>query len=96
MSDRQHFSPEAALAVLCQSIGTERWPGLLDLMQTILAKDGKMIVEKALTAKNFAAIMDVSIQKARYEFQKKPTFTVGKERRMSYTTLRKEYFDRAV
>lgn len=52
-------------------------------------------VPKHLRPKDLAALLQVSVKKARAEFRKKRTVQVGRSRRMPYAVYYREYVERA-
>lgn len=87
-------SPEQAIVVLAETIGTEKWDHLLELLRILLEKDGKTITNSVLTVQDFAALTKCSDDIARLEFQRNPTFRVGSSRRMAWSTFKKNFLDR--
>jgi hypothetical protein len=87
-------SPESALATLCNCIGTDRWPGLLDLMKVLLARDGKRVVDEMMTVKDFAARTKCSTDTAYKAFANYPTVKIMGCRRMTETAFQKHFLNR--
>jgi hypothetical protein len=52
-------------------------------------------VPVALTPEDLANVLQISVKTARKEFSQKPTFTVGRRRRMTWATVQKYYFDKS-
>jgi hypothetical protein len=55
----------------------------------------KIEVPVALTPEDLAKVLQVSVKTARREFSLKPTFAVGRRRRMTWATVQKYYFEKS-
>lgn len=77
--------PERAVASLAGLVGSERWPQMLDLLRALLAKDGKIVVNRLLTEADIRDRLQISLASAKRILDRHGDVQAGRFWRMTET-----------